>query len=329
MKSTLVIGLGQQGRRYLRLCEAMGDIGLVATVDPQAKDATYSDLDEALVKFTPDIAVVASPTKFHFEIAMKLIKAGIPTLIEKPLTHDARQATELVEFAQDSGVFVATGQVERFNPAIRLVYDKLKSGELGTPIALSFRRVGLPPLSSNEYGVVHDLAVHDIDIFSHLIGPPTLKGASGWPRTGSPESAFLLLSHNDVDAMIEVNWKTPVRIRQLSMTTDTCCVSIDYTAQKVEITQASDPENPLDFITFQARYTSAKRTLFEPVVVEPLKEQFRTFLDIASTYETNSIIASGSKQATCLRETNSIIASGSDGCDAVRIASEACKMIAD
>ncbi len=255
----------------------------MSTVDPVHPEATHKTLLDALGATRPSWAVVASPTETHFEAVRTLVNHGVPTLVEKPVSYSLDQAEELVDLSERSGVFVAAGHVERFNPAIGLVHERLTSGQLGRPISLSSRRVGLPPKSSGEHGVVHDLGVHDIDIFSYLIGEPRLVAATGWPRNSTPQSAFLLLSCKDVDMSIEVNWKTPVRLRYLAMTTTTCTVGLDYTSQRVEVTSSGDQDNPSDFADFQAKYSSANTQVLRADQREPLKEQVLAFLEAKDT----------------------------------------------
>lgn len=286
MVRLLLVGLGRQGRRYERIVRTMAGVELAATVDvrPEAIDGVphWSTVSGALAGGGFDAAVVTSPSPLHFEHAVELIEAGIPVLVEKPLATSEADARTLEEKARGKGVYVATGHVERFNPAVQLVRSMLAAGEVGTPISLSFRRVGLPPRSGHTLGVVHDLAVHDIDVFSYLVGEPVLEGASGWPRTNAPEAAYVVVSSGEVIGLVEANWRTPVRIRRLSMTTDSCVVAVDYTSQRVEVTEASGGDNPLDFLAFQAQYTTSKTALFEAPATEPLAEELKAFVGVVS-----------------------------------------------
>jgi UDP-N-acetylglucosamine 3-dehydrogenase len=310
----VVVGLGKQGQRYLRVVRDVDGAEVVAGVDPWPKVdlamPCFPDIESAMAAVDADAAIVASPTALHGDHASELIDHKIPVLVEKPLAATASAATGLARKAAEAGVLVATGHVERFNPAVQLVKSMLEKGEIGKPISLSLRRVGLPPRSGHDQGVVHDLAVHDIDVFSYLIGSPALTGAVGWPQGRAPEAAFLLISSGEVDGSVEVNWRTPVRIRTFTVTTDTCVVSADYTTQKVELIEAAEGANPIDFLAFQAQYSYARRSVFEPPTAEPLRLQLESFV---------AKIEGGS---------SSVLASADDGARAVAIAEEATEMIA-
>ena len=190
--------------------------------------------------------------------------------------------TALAKLAIAEGVLVAVGHVERFNPCVQLVRAMLAKGSLGRPVACSFRRVGLPPANRPGHDVIHDLAVHDIDVFNVLVGPPELVGASGWAGfDGLVESAHVLLRSGEVHGMVEVNWRTPVRLRSFTVTTEECLVQVDYTTQSVEVVEASQVQDFDEFASFQSHYGAARRTMLEARVAEPLAEQLGAFVSAA------------------------------------------------
>ena len=303
-----VVGLGRQGRRHCLVASRNPHAEVVATVDPTSPGLPgiphVASVDEAL-ELELDGAVVATPTTHHIEPTRALLEAGVPTLIEKPLAASADEAAEVVQLAQATGTTLVVGHVERFNPAVRLVHAMLASGRLGVPVALSFRRVGLPPVIATEVDVIHDLAVHDIDIFTHLAAPPKVLGVSRWPAAGLAESAFLLLDGGGISGSVQVNWRTPVRIREFTLTTDSSYLLANYTTQVVELFEATDVGDFDDFGEFQSHYGSASSTRFEPATAEPLAAQLEAFLDLLRT--------------GCLGS----LATAEDGLIAVRIADRA------
>jgi predicted dehydrogenase len=278
-----VVGLGRQGRRHCLVASRNPNTRVAATVDPVTPGLpgiqNVRSIAEALA-LGIDGAVVATPTTQHLEPTRELLESGIPTLIEKPLAASAEDAEDLVRLAHATGTPLVVGHVERFNPAVRFVHAMLASGRLGAPIAFSFRRVGLPPATKTEVDVIHDLAVHDIDVFTHLAGPSRLLGVSRWPADELAESAFLLLDGSGVSGSVQVNWRTPVRIREFTLTTDSSYVLANYTTQMVELFEATDVSDFDDFEEFQSHYGSASSTRFEPATVEPLAGQLDAFLDL-------------------------------------------------
>ncbi len=281
----LLVGLGRQGRRHLRVAamSARGDV--VATVDPHADGVEgvphHRTIAEAVEAGGPvDAAVVATPATDHLHSAGDLLERGIPTLVEKPMAFDLDQGRRLLEVARRTGTLLAVGHVERFNPCVQLVSALLDGGTLGAPVAMSFRRVGLPPPSRPDVDVIADLAVHDIDVFAMLAGgPAAFLGASGWIGPDHlVESAHVLLGAGRVHGLVEVNWRTPVRIRGFAITTEQCLVEVNYTTQSVEVVEASKVEEFEEFSAFQSHYGAARRTRLEARVAEPLAEQLDAFL---------------------------------------------------
>ncbi|MBV9040950.1 MAG: Gfo/Idh/MocA family oxidoreductase [Acidimicrobiia bacterium] len=314
MTRLMVVGLGRQGHRHVRAAGQLPDVDVVATVDPVSSPVdpipNFGSVDEALDRLRVDAAIVATPSSLHAAVGRQLLEAGVPTLIEKPIAGTVEEARDLVKLAEARSVLLATGHVERFNPAVRLVHGLLAQGRLGRPVAFSFRRVGLPPPSPVDVSVVHDLAVHDIDVLALLAGAaPELAGASGWPATGPIESAHILLLAGGTQGLVEVNWKTPVRLRHFTITTETLYVEANYTTQRVELIEASDPAEFVGFEEFQSHYGSARRVQLEARPAEPLVLELTEFV------------------AAVRGEGLGALATGADGLRALEIAEEAVERI--
>lgn len=278
-----VVGLGRQGTRHARTLASHTRGRLAATVDPVAQAIEgvphFGDVDALVAAMDLDAAIVATPVADHFRTAQRLLSMGIPTLVEKPMAATVQQGLELTTLAERTGTLLAVGHVERFNPCVRLVHSMLAKGTLGQPVALAFRRVGLPPPQPSDVGVIHDLAVHDIDVFHMLTGEVSrLVGSAGWDSGGTTESAHLLLVAGGVHGLVEVNWRTPVRIREFSLTTDQCLVQVNYTTQAVDVVEASKVVEFEEFEEFRCHYGAAQRTTLTPRIAEPLMEQLTAFL---------------------------------------------------
>ena len=309
-----VVGLGRQGSRHLRTALRSPSVEVAATVDPCAagREGTphFRSICEALRGAAFDAAIVATPTEHHACTAQALVDAGIPTLVEKPVAARLVDAVNLERSAAAAGVLLAVGYVERFNPAVGVVRAMLRKGTLGTPIAISFRRLGLPPADPSRVGVVHDLAVHDVDVFGLLAGADAeLRGASGWPANQVVESAHLLLEAGGVHGAVQVNWRTPVRIREFTVTTDQCYVEANYTTQKVDVVEPSVIADFEEFTDFQSHYGSARRTQLELRQAEPLAEQLEAFV------------------AAVRGEESPLLALAHDGVESLRLADEASRRI--
>src|SRR5690606_23591965 len=113
-----------------------------------------------------DIAVVAVPTAFHEDAAIKLADAGVHTLVEKPIAHSVAAGRRMTDAFAAKGLVGAVGHVERFNPALQEMRRRLEAGELGDVYQIATRRQSTFPARIADVGVGKDLASHDIDLTS-------------------------------------------------------------------------------------------------------------------------------------------------------------------
>jgi predicted dehydrogenase len=109
VERVLVVGTGSIARRHMSNAKMLFEGATVVcvpasgrTVAPNevAADELHPSLASALRR-RPDFAVIGSPAPFHLAQASELLSAGIPVLIEKPLTHS------LDEFRRHAAVLEA------------------------------------------------------------------------------------------------------------------------------------------------------------------------------------------------------------------------------
>ena len=127
-----IVGFGSMGKKHKNTIQAVEDINIVGIVDPLASLNSdvliYEKMDDLLNSERVDCAIVSTPTHSHYEMTKKLVERGINVLIEKPVTSSTTQAQNLLHLQKDSGLKIAVGHVERFNPAIQaLIKDDLRS----------------------------------------------------------------------------------------------------------------------------------------------------------------------------------------------------------
>ena len=73
--------------------------------------------------FEADLAIVASPQRFHAEQATKLLAQGIHVLCEKPLASNLAEAESMVQIASQNKRLLAVGLFRRFFPITEFVRD--------------------------------------------------------------------------------------------------------------------------------------------------------------------------------------------------------------
>ncbi len=169
-----LIGLGMMGRHHARVLRELEGVDLVAIADSFGDPHGVADglkvcrgIDE-LIEQGIDMAVAAVPTVLHEEIALTLADAGIHTLVEKPIAEDSAAGARIAESFEAKGLIGAVGHIERFNPALQSLRQRLEVGELGEVYQISTRRQGPFPGRIADVGVVKDLATHDIDLTAWL-----------------------------------------------------------------------------------------------------------------------------------------------------------------
>ena len=164
---TAVVGVGSLGRHHLRWLAELEQSELVGLydVDPE-KAAKYSEQYkvpafesiEALAEKAEAVSIVV-PTTAHFEVGSILIKRGIHCLIEKPITPKLEESAELQKLADEVGVKVTVGQIERFNPAVQSL-----AGIDVRPSFIEAHRLAAFDPRGTDVAVVLDLMIHDIDL---------------------------------------------------------------------------------------------------------------------------------------------------------------------
>lgn len=135
-----VAGAGLIGRRHIALIEASPDCVLSGIADPSpaGKDFAeahnvpwYADHRALLAQDKPDGLVVASPNTMHLPIALDCAEAGVPALIEKPVTETVAAAQRLCAAVKRTGVPMLVGHHRRHNPIIKSARETVAGGKLG------------------------------------------------------------------------------------------------------------------------------------------------------------------------------------------------------
>jgi UDP-N-acetylglucosamine 3-dehydrogenase len=177
---------------------------------------------EELIKLGLDYCVIAAPTAFHEEIALKLIESGIHILVEKPLAHSYESAVRIRDAAKAKNIIGGVGQIERYNSALQQARLRVQAGELGAIYQVATRRQGPLPARVADVGVVKDLATHDIDLTSWITGKKYLQvSAHSAFRSGRQHEDLITVSALLEDSIVVnhvVNWLSPLKERKTIVT---------------------------------------------------------------------------------------------------------------
>ncbi|WP_007023985.1 Gfo/Idh/MocA family protein [Saccharomonospora iraqiensis] len=218
-----LIGLGMMGRHHARVVREVEGLELVAVADAGGDPhgvggdlPVVGDVHE-LIDVGIDAAVCAVPTGFHEEVGIALAEAGVPTLIEKPIAHSVEAGARLVDAFAANGVLGAVGHIERYNPALQSLRDRMAAGELGEMYQIATRRQGPFPARIADVGVVKDLATHDIDLTAWLAKSEySTVSAQVTTRSGRPHEDMVAATGRLANGIITnhlVNWLSPMKER--------------------------------------------------------------------------------------------------------------------
>jgi len=295
-----VAGVGHMGKEHARIYSELQEAELVGVHDSnpdtarkiaaKCKTRAFGSLEEMVDAV--DAASIVTPTSTHLAIAEPFLKKGKHVLVEKPIAMDTEEARKLVDLAEKHGAKLAVGHVERFNPVLVALEERL-----GRPRFIEAHRLSPYPGRSTDIGVVMDLMIHDLEIILHLVrSPVTSVDAVGVPvlSKGEDIANARIRFANGCVANLTTSRISPEKLRKIRVFQDDAYLSLDYMKQEGEIYKRLDGKITRDKI---------------PVMKgEPLKNQLAEFL-------------------MNVRENTDPRVAGAHGFEALKLASQICGQI--
>ena len=295
-----VAGVGHMGKEHARIYSELQEVELVGVHDSNPDTArkiaakcqtrAFGSLEEMVDAV--DAASIVTPTSTHLAIAEPFLKRGKHVLVEKPIAMDTEEARKLVDLAEKHGAKLAVGHVERFNPVLVALEERL-----GRPRFIEAHRLSPYPGRSTDIGVVMDLMIHDLEIILHLVrSPVTSVDAVGIPvlSKGEDIANARIRFANGCVANLTTSRISPEKLRKIRVFQDDAYLSLDYMKQEGEIYKRLDGKITRDKI---------------PVMKgEPLKNQLAEFV-------------------MNVRENTDPRVAGAHGFEALKLASQICGQI--
>jgi len=224
-----VVGCGYWGPKHIRVCNEMAEAKLTTVCDVDERKLQQVKAQYPNVNVTPkydellnsvDAVVIATPVNSHYSLAKKALLHGKHVLIEKPMTPSSREALELIELAENRNLVLMVGHTYQYHPAVDLLMDIIKNGELGDIYSIDSERLNLG-LYRPDVNVIWDLAPHDISIMLMLLNQePIAVSARGSYRASGDvyDVAYVeILFANGVIGNVHVSWLHPRKIRQMTI----------------------------------------------------------------------------------------------------------------
>ena len=166
-----VIGTGHLGEIHIKCLRETAfdlvgcydiDLERSAVISSSYRIKSYDSLDHLIED--ADALIIASTTKSHYEIALKVINNGKHAFIEKPFVESTEEGRDLLALANEKNVKVQLGHVERYNPVVKSIE---KSGL--KPKFIEAHRLAIFNPRGNDVSVVMDLMIHDLDLLAYFV----------------------------------------------------------------------------------------------------------------------------------------------------------------
>ena len=173
---------------------------------------------EDLLKLNLDLLVVASANNAHAKLAIAGLKAGIPTVVDKPMGRTLAETQSIIDVANQTGVAVSTYFNRKWDSDALTIKKIIKEGTLGSIFRLDSRferfRPELTAGSWREESSAADGGGNLLDLQPHLIstaldwfGPATLIASSVRSIRGAADDDIsILLKHKSgVDSYLSAS----------------------------------------------------------------------------------------------------------------------------
>lgn len=311
-----VIGVGHLGSTHAKLWQGVPGAELVGLYDVNneraqaiaAQHATraFDDIDELLDAV--DAVSIVTPTSTHAEIAHRVIEAGKHLFIEKPITARYAEASEVIRLADERGLLLQVGHIERFNPAFAALQEFTLE-----PMFIESHRLAQFRPRATDVAVVLDLMIHDIDLILALTGSEVVEirasGVSVVSDTIDIANARLEFANGCV-ANITASRISARQMRKMRLFQKDAYISIDFAKPSVELFRISDSAEGM-----------RESTMLLGAIEQGTKQRVITFEQLP-TPDVNALALELSEFVEAIRTGTPPRVSGRSGAEALRVAEE-------
>jgi predicted dehydrogenase len=144
-----IVGCGRAARIHLERLLALPQVAVVGCADQDRNSAesmaakigersgtgpipAVTDHRELLRRQAPEAICIFIPHLWHYRVAMDALQAGCHVFIEKPLSTNVQEASDIVGLARGRGLKVAVGHQYRLCPSLEEARRRLAQGTIGT-----------------------------------------------------------------------------------------------------------------------------------------------------------------------------------------------------
>ncbi len=258
-----LIGYGYWGPKLARNFAMLPDARIAAICDHHAGHRQSASVDHPGARITPhdadlisdsavDAVVIATPAASHFDLAQRVLLAGKPVLVEKPLAISSEQAARLLDLAAHHQQVLMVDHTYAYTGAVQHIKRRFDAGDLGQLYYYDSVRANLGTFRP-DVNVMWDLAVHDLAILDALLGalPHTVAATGAAHLPGQRENiAYVTCRYApNLIAHLHVNWLSPLKIRRILIGGSVRSVCYDDPDVTVYDTGAVFAARPVELIT--------------------------------------------------------------------------------
>ena len=298
-----VLGAGHLGKIHIRLLLELSDkYEFVGFFDPseinaqgaieQFKIKRFDTIEELLNEV--DCIDIVTPTITHFDCAAAALRKSKHVFIEKPVTQTTDEAKLLTNLAEEAGVQVQVGHVERFNPSFQAAIPYLNN-----PLFIETHRLAQFNPRGTDVPVVLDLMIHDIDAILSVVksGVKRISASGVSVVSDTPDIANARIEFdNGCVANLTASRISMKNMRKSRFFQKDAYVSVDFLTKELEVVKMETIEGepgPFDMVFDLGEGKPVKKILFDKPEIEDvnaIKEELSTFHD-AIVNDTTPIVS--------------------------------------
>ena len=285
-----VLGAGHLGKIHLNCIKQVEEYDLVGFFDPIAETAKQVEAEMGVKSFDSidslidavDVVDIVTPTIRHFECALKALQKRKHVFIEKPIVATPEEANALKRLADEAGVKVQVGHVERFNPAFIAAEPFI-----GEPLFIEAHRLALFNPRGTDVPVVLDLMVHDLDILLTVVKSPIAHVSASGVNIVSPTPDITNVRiefENGTVANLTASRLSMKNMRKTRIFQKDAYITVDFLDKKAEIFRIQDEvneNNPLSMTITLADGTDKQITFEMPEIhpINAIQTELESFYD--------------------------------------------------
>jgi len=278
-----IVGLGYWGPNYVRAASGIvgGELRYCCDQSPSALEQIVTlaplvrcttEYEDLLTATDCDALIIATPTRFHYDLTRRALAAGKHVLVEKPLTKNVESSRAIVKAAQRAGVVAMVGHVYLFNAAVEFIVEEARSGISGKARAFFASRMAFSPIR-DDVDALWDLAPHDIAIMLAIANEvPQYASAMGndYLRAGRDDVAVGSLQFpSGAVGALRASWMFPYKERRFDFVGEHRTYVFDELKSEGKLMVYQGSEKTRDGVTVVPELPFA----------EPLKAQLQHFIN--------------------------------------------------